>query len=172
MRTAAVILALTAALVLQTTLSRLLIGGTIAVNLVLVAVVYLALAYGPVTGLLAGMVGGLAQDAIGGAVVGIGGLSKTLVGFVVGVLGAQFIVSQTVPRFVMFVAATLVHELVFEALRALIEGRSFAPHYSAALVQALVNAVVGVMAFQIVEGGPGFMARRRARRAAFSKRRF
>ena len=31
-------------------------------------------------------------------------MSKTLVGFVVGVLGAQFIVSQTLPRFVMFVA--------------------------------------------------------------------
>jgi rod shape-determining protein MreD len=171
-RTAAILLALTLALVLQTTLSRLLIGGTIAVNLVLVAVIYLALAYGPVSGLLAGMIGGLAQDALAGGVVGIGGLSKTLVGFIVGVLGAQFIVSQTLPRFLMFVVASLVHELVFEGLRALIEARSFAPHYSAALVQSLVNAFVGVLAFQIVEGGPGFLARRRARRAAFSKRRF
>jgi rod shape-determining protein MreD len=171
-RTAAVLLTLIAALVLQTTLSRLLIGGTIAVNLVTVAVVYAALAFGPVTGLLAGMIGGLAQDALSGGVVGIGGLSKTLIGFVVGVLGAQFIVSQMLPRFVMFVAATLVHELVFEALRALIESRPFAPHYAAWLIQAGVNAVVGVLMFQIVESGPSMLARRRARRASFSKRRF
>ena len=87
-------------------------GGT-RVNLVLVAVVYVALAFGAVTGLLAGTAGGLAQDALAGGIVGIGGLSKTLVGFVVGVLGAQFIVSQPVPRFVMFVGATFVHELCF-----------------------------------------------------------
>ena len=45
-------------------------GGAIAVNLVLVAVVYLALAYGAVTGLLAGTFGGLAQDALAGGIVG------------------------------------------------------------------------------------------------------
>jgi hypothetical protein len=61
---------------------------------------------------------------------------------------------------------------VFEALRALIEGRAFALHYSATLIQSLVNAVIGVLAFWVVESGPGFLARRRARRAAFSKRRF
>jgi rod shape-determining protein MreD len=85
-------------------------GGAIAVNLVLVAVVYLALAYGAVTGVLAGTLGGLAQDALAGGIVGIGGMTKTLIGFVVGVLGAQFNLSSTVPRLVMFVAATFVHE--------------------------------------------------------------
>ena len=54
-----VLLALAVALALQTILAGLLIGGRIAVNLVLVAVVYVALAFGPVTGLLAGAVGGL-----------------------------------------------------------------------------------------------------------------
>ena len=72
-------------------------------NLVLVAVVYRRAGFGAVAGLLAGTVGGLAQDALAGGIVGIGGLSKTIVGFLVGVLGAQFIVSTPVPRFVMFV---------------------------------------------------------------------
>ena len=35
----------------------------------------------PVTGMLAGTVGGLAQDALAGGIVGIGGMSKTIVGF-------------------------------------------------------------------------------------------
>ena len=98
------------------------IGGTIAVNLVLVAVVYLALAYGAVTGMLAGTIGGLVQDALAGGIVGIGGMSKTIIGFVVGVLGAQFNLSSTVPRLVMFVAATFVHEVVFEGLHAMVGG--------------------------------------------------
>ena len=89
------------------------VGGPIALNLVLVAVIYLALAYGAVTGLLAGTIGGLAQDALAGGIVGIGGMTKTIVGFAVGVLGAQFNLSTTVPRLVMFVAATFVHEVMF-----------------------------------------------------------
>jgi rod shape-determining protein MreD len=171
-KAAAVIAALVAALALQTTLSGLLAGGAIAVNLVLVAVVYIALAYGAVTGLLAGAVGGLAQDALAGGIVGIGGLTKTLIGFVVGVLGAQFNLSTTVPRLVMFVAATFVHELIFQGLHALVGGRHFSLLWSAILVQALVNGLIGVVAFVLVENGPGMVDRRRMRRASLSKRRF
>jgi rod shape-determining protein MreD len=174
-KTLAVLLALGGALVLQTTVAGLLprlTGGRLTVNLVLAAVVYVGLAYGPVTGMLAGAVGGLLQDALAGTIVGIGGMSKTLVGFLVGVLGAQFIVSTTLPRFVMFVSATLLHELVYQALDALLQSRSFAPQYTAVLFQALVNGMVGVTAFLIVENGPDVLARRRMRRASFSKRRF
>ena len=65
-KTAVVLIAIAVALVLQTTLSGLMVGGTMAVNLVLVALVYLALAYGPVTGMLGGTIGGLTQDALVG----------------------------------------------------------------------------------------------------------
>ena len=172
MKTAAVVIAIGGALALQTMLSGLMIGGTIAVNLVLVAVVYLALAYGAVTGLLAGTIGGLAQDAVAGGIVGVGGMSKTVVGFLVGVLGAQFNLSSTVPRLVMLVAATFVHEVMFEALHALVGGRPFGLQYSATLVQALVNGLVGVSAFLIVERGPEAMQRRRMQRGTFGKNRF
>jgi rod shape-determining protein MreD len=160
------------ALVLQATLSGLTGGSGVAINLVLVAVVYLALAFGPVTGLFAGTIGGLAQDALGGGIVGIGGLAKTLVGFLVGVLSAQFNLSTTVPRLVMFVTATFVHDLVLEGLRAIAERRGFAFHVSGVLVQALVNGLVGVSAFLLVEQGPGALQRRRMRRASLVKRRF
>jgi rod shape-determining protein MreD len=171
-KTAVVLIALTASLALQTTLSGLMIGGRVPVNLVLIAVIYIALAFGAVTGMLAGAAAGLAQDALAGSIVGIGGLAKTLVGFLVGVLGAQFIVSQTIPRFVMFVGATMLHEIVFEALYALVEGRAFGLKMTTVLVQALVNAVIGVTAFMIVEKGPDVVQRRQLRRASFSKRRF
>jgi rod shape-determining protein MreD len=171
-KTAVVIMAIATALVLQTALAGLMVGRPIAVNLVLVAVVYIALAYGAVTGMLAGTIGGLAQDALAGGIVGIGGMTKTIVGFVVGVLGAQFNLSTTVPRLVMFVAATFVHEMMFAGLHALVGGRPFAWSYSAALVQALVNGLVGVTVFLIIERGPDAMQRRRTGRATFGRKRY
>ena len=172
MKTAVVIVALVGALTLQTTLSGMLTGGVIAVNLVLVAVVYLALAYGAVTGTLVGMVGGLTQDALAGGIVGLGGLTKTVIGFVVGVLGAQFNLSTTMPRLVMFVAATVVHQVVFEGLHALLGGRPFVLRWSAVLIQALANGLVGIVAFFIVEQGPGAVQRRRMGRSSLSQRRY
>jgi rod shape-determining protein MreD len=126
---------------------------------------------GPVPGLLAGSAGGIIQDALAGGIIGIGGLTKTIVGFGVGVLGAQFIVAQPLPRFVMFIGATLAHELCFQALYALIESRAFALRWTAVLTQAVVNGIVGIIAFQIVEMGPGLM-QRRDRGASISRRRF
>ncbi len=172
MKTAGVLLALAGALALQTTLAGLTIGSTTAVNLVLVAVIYVALAFGPVAGLFAGSAGGLIQDALAGGIVGIGGFSKTLVGFVIGILGAQFIVAQWLPRFVMFVSGTVIHELCYQALYSLVESRSFRMPWSATLIQAALNAVIGVLAFAIIENGPGLVQRRRARGATLSRRSF
>jgi rod shape-determining protein MreD len=171
-KTVVVLIGVAAALTLQATLSGMMIGRMLAVNLVLVAIVYAALAFGAVTGAIAGTVGGLAQDALAGGIVGIGGLSETLIGFVVGLLGAQFIMSGVVARFLMFAVATFVHAAVFEGLSALADGRAFAVRWSAVAVQAAVNATIGVMVFWVIERGPDMLARRRARRATFSKRRF
>ena len=131
MKAAGVLLALVVALALQTTLSGLTITGARMVNLVVVAVVYVALMYGPVTGLMAGTAGGLAQDALAGGIVGIGSLSKTIVGFLAGLLGAQFIVAQPFPRLVMFISATVLHEVCYQGLFALIEIRPLRLSYSA-----------------------------------------
>jgi len=171
-KTAVVIVAVVGALTLQTTLSGMLAGGAIAVNLVLVAVVYVALAFGPVTGLLAGMGGGLAQDALAGGIVGLGGMTKTVIGFFVGVLSTQFNLSTTVPRLVMFVAATVVHQVAFEGMHALIGGRPFGVQWSATLIQALANGLLGIVAFFIVEQGPGALQRRRMGRSTLSQRRY
>jgi rod shape-determining protein MreD len=171
MRAVGVVVALAVALALQTTIAGLTLKGATTVNLVLVAVVYVALAFGSVSGLVAGTAGGLAQDALAGGIVGIGGLTKTLVGFLVGVLGTQFIVSQPLPRFVMFIGATVVHELCFHALYALAEARPFSLQLTAVLTQAVVNGMVGTVAFQVVERGPELLQRRSAR-ASYGRRRY
>ncbi|HEV3486468.1 MAG TPA: rod shape-determining protein MreD [Vicinamibacterales bacterium] len=172
MRAAGVLVALAVALALQTTIAGLTLQGATAVNLVLVAVIFVALAFGPVTGLLAGTAGGLAQDALAGGIVGIGGLTKTLIGFLVGVIGTQFIVAQTLPRLVTFVGATLVHELCFQALYALAESRPFSIDWWSAGTQAGVNGLVGSVAFIVAERGPDLLQRRAARRASYGRRRY
>ena len=164
MRLAWVLVAVAAALALQTTLARFVIRGMVAVDLVLVAVVYVALTSGPVTGMLTGTVAGLLQDALSTGVIGIGGLAKTVVGFLAGIIGTQFIVTQAVPRFVVFVAATAVHAAIFMGLYALLDIRHFGTPYAAVGWQAMGNAVVGVVAFQLVELLPGAVDRRRAAR--------
>ena len=88
-----IVLATAVALALQTTLARFVVRGTVAVDLVLVVVVYAALKAGPVTGLLTGTFAGLVQDALSSGVIGIGGLAKTIVGFLAGIVGTQFIVA-------------------------------------------------------------------------------
>lgn len=164
MKAASVLIAIALALALQTTLAGFLVGGTAALDLVLVVVVYVALTTGPVSGMLAGSVAGLIQDALSSGVVGIGGLAKSVVGFVVGVLGQQFIVTAALPRFVTFLAATVVHAAVFMGLYVLLGLRTFPAPWTAIVSQAAGNAAVGMIAFTIVEALPGMAERRRARR--------
>jgi rod shape-determining protein MreD len=161
-KAAGVILAVVAALAVQTTLAQYVVRSTVAIDLVLVAVVYVALTSGPATGLLAGTFAGLVQDALSTKVIGIGGLAKTIVGFLAGVIGTQFIVSQPLPRFVVFFGASVVHAAIFMGLNTLLEVRHFGTPYAAVAGQSTANALVGVIAFQVVELLPGAVERRRA----------
>ena len=166
-----VFIAIALALALQTTLARLVVGGTTALDLVLVVVVYIALTSGPVAGLLAGSVAGIIQDTLSTDVIGIGGLAKAIVGFVAGLTGQQFIVTAALPRFVMFAAATAVHSAVFMGLYALLGLRTFGSPWAAVSSQAVGNAVVGVIAFTIVEALPGLGERWRTSRRPRDRKR-
>jgi len=159
-----VFLAIALALALQTTLARFVVGGTAALDLVLVVVVYVALTTGPVSGMLAGSVAGIIQDALSSGVIGIGGLAKSIVGFLAGVIGQQFIVTAALPRFVMFLAASVAHAAVFMGLYVLLGLRTFPSPWAAILSQAVGNAAAGMIAFTIIEGLPGIVERRRLRR--------
>ena len=121
MKAAVVLIAIALALALQTTLARFLVGGTAALDLVLVVVVYVALTTGPVAGMLTGSVAGIIQDTLSSGVIGIGGLAKSLVGFAVGVISQQFIVTAALPRLVIFVGATVGHQALFMGIYVLLQ---------------------------------------------------
>ena len=119
------ILAVAVALALQTTAGRFVVRGTVAVDLVLVVVVYVALTSGPATGLLSGTFAGLVQDALSSSVIGIGGLAKTIVGFLAGIIGTQFIVAAAAAAVRRLFRATVLHAVVFMGLYVLLDLRHF-----------------------------------------------
>lgn len=165
MKVLAAFAAVAVALALQTTLGGLVIGGAAALDLVLVVVVYISLMSGPVAGVLVGSLAGLIQDSLSLRVLGTGGLAKTIVGFATGVLGTQFIITAPLPRFVVFVLATILHAAVFMGLTSLLELQQFSTPYTAVLSQAVGNGFLGVVSAQLIEMLPGLRDRRRARRA-------
>ena len=169
MKLLAVVGALALALVLQTTLTGV-VRGAVPVDLVLVVVVSAALAFGPATGLLVGTVGGLLQDALSSGVLGMGGLAKTLVGFAAGRFATQFIVTATVPRLLVFAAATVAHAVLLMGLYTLLGLRSFPDPWAAVAIQAVGNAVIGVVGVRAVDAIPRVLERRRANRGMRVKR--
>ena len=165
MKTAGILLAIILALALQTTIARFVVSGTVAVDLVLVVVVYVALSSGSVPGLVTGTVAGLLQDSLSTGVIGIGGLAKTIVGFITGIIGTQLNIAEPVARFVVFFVATVAHQAITIGLGAVLGLRPFGTPYAAIAGEALGNAVVGVAAFQFAELLPGAVERRRMGRS-------
>ena len=153
-----------AALVLQTTLARFLVRGSIGVDLVLVAVVFLSLRAGPTAGIVSGTVAGLAQDALTTGIVGLGGLGKSVVGYLAGTVGRAFIVAQPLPRFLVFFAATLVEMAIITLFHLVLDSGPHAVPAGAIVAQAFGNSLVGVVLFQVVESVPRALERRRAGR--------
>ena len=164
MKSAVAMAAILIALGVQTTLSSQGFGNGTSIDLVLIVVVYVAIKSGPSTGVLAGTVAGLIQDSLTSGILGIGGLAKTLVGFLCGVLGSQFIVTAPLPRFLLLLMGTALHAAIFMGLYTLLNLRQFPAPYSSIVAQAFGNAFVGVIAFQIIEWLPGFVDRRRTGR--------
>ena len=159
------------AVLLQVLLARYLIGGRMAFDLVLVGVVFVSLQAGAVGGMLAGTLGGLVQDVASGGVVGVGGLLKTLVGFLTGLFGTQFVVAKPYARAMIVGAATLVHVFMAIGLQAVIGQQWPGIVWTSLLQQVAINAAVGYVAFYLSDAVPGAMARGRSRqRSAWGRR--
>ena len=135
---------------------------TAALDFVLIVVVYLSLTSGPDTGVVAGSVAGLIQDALSSGIMGIGALAKTLVGFAAGRRG------HAVHRHRPAAALRRVHRRHASCTRRCSWGctccwvcGSSPPPTPTWPGRPSGNAVVGVVGFQVLEWLPGFLARRR-----------
>jgi rod shape-determining protein MreD len=160
-----VVLTIVVALLAQTTLARILVRGPVGIDVVLVAVVYLALSSGPTIGLLSGTIAGLAQDSMGTGVVGIGSLAKTVVGLAAGIMGAQFIMARPLPRFIVFFVASVVEALLVIGMQVVLNIRQFGVPVAAIAERAVGNAFIGTALMQTIDLVPRVVERRRLNRA-------
>jgi hypothetical protein len=176
-RAAIIALFIAVALAAQTTLTRYLPPGAHLVDLVFVAVVFIALTGGPAAGMIVGALAGLTQDALAAtgmtvvavgagvatarSIIGIGGLAKTFVGFVTGIVGSHFIVARPIPRAFVFFTATVAHAIIFQGIYSVVDPGYGPPSYRSLFSEAGANALVGVLIFQLSETLPGAVDRRR-----------
>lgn len=163
MKAAWIAWALAAALAIQTTLAGMAAGAGVPLDLVLVVVVAVAVAGGPRAGLWTGAVGGLLQDALSGGVVGMGGLAKTLTGYVVGQFVSQFMVTRLWQKGMMFAGGSLLHAGLFAGGYHLWFDDRVAFTFRELLAQAAANTAVGVLAAAGLQVIPVEIERRRLR---------
>ena len=121
MKNAHIALALGAALLAQTALLRIVAGVPAPVDLALIVVVYTALARGPVAAIWTGSVAGLLQDVLSGGIIGPSGLAKCLVGALVAQGSTRLVVAALWSRFIVYVAASLLHAGCFFGVYMLID---------------------------------------------------
>jgi rod shape-determining protein MreD len=147
-----VALALLAALLLQTALSRVLPGQARIFDPFLLVMVYYGLSGGETQGMVVGALGGWIQDIqFGGNVVGLSGLTRVLIGFAVGTAGTRFHLSEPAPRALVLFLAALADGLVFGALASAFDVGITRLSPLAMFVRAAVNAAVGALAFELVD---------------------
>jgi rod shape-determining protein MreD len=160
-----------AAVLAQVALARYAVGGRWVFDLVLVGVVFSALQGGALAGIMAGTIGGLLQDVLSGGIVGVGGLAKTVVGCVSGVVGTQFVLSRPLARTTIVAAATVVHRVIVVAMQALIDLQWLGAAWGAILMETAFNAAVALVVFHAAQALPGVVARQRLnRRSSLSRR--
>ncbi len=152
MKIAWVALALATALLVQTSISLLAPGYARLVDPFLLVLIYRGLAYGETEGLLAGAAAGWVQDIhFGGRIIGIGGLVKGVIGYLVGLLGSRFVISGIGSRLLVLCVASLLDVLIYEWLTLAFDVGAERLPLDLTLWRALINAALGASSFALVE---------------------
>jgi rod shape-determining protein MreD len=105
----------------------------------------------PVSATLAGSVIGIAQDALTHNALGIFGISKAVVGYMAASLGVRVDTENHGARLLLTFGFTLAQTLVLWLLQKHMLGQPFAWHGVHELIRAVVNALVGVILFALLD---------------------
>ncbi len=121
-------------------------------DLPLLLVIYFAIAKrSPVVGLCSGAAIGIVQDALTREPLGVFGITKTVVGYIAGLLGNRIDTENPIARLLFTFALSLLHSglywLIVERLLAQPLGWSWIHE----LLRGLANAIVGVLLFALLD---------------------
>lgn len=145
-------LALVAALLVQSALSKGLPGAARYFDPFLLVVVYCGLTGGSSRGMVVGVCAGWVQDVhFGGRVLGLFGLTKLLIGFMVGASSTRFHLAEPTSRVLVLFLATVADALLFRGLAVVFEVDAYMLSPVGLLVRGLLNALAGVILFEALE---------------------
>jgi rod shape-determining protein MreD len=103
----------------------------------------------PSTGLLLGMVIGLAQDALSGPTVPLGfyGIAKTVIGYLASSIGARLDTEHPAARFALIFSFFVVHQGIMALIRRLLQSEPEVWFNLHLVIAAAVNAFLGTVLF-------------------------
>lgn len=162
MKFVTVLLVLALCLAVQTGVGRLWPEAPRYVDVMLIPVVWYAIAGSQRSGMFVGCAAGLMQDAwFQTGAFGIGGFKKTIVGWALGGLGSRFDLNRQPSRFVFGGLASLADSLLGLGLHGLLDELAAPPRAHEIIIKAVVSAVLVSGAF----GLTGWFGQRRSRRS-------
>ena len=135
------------------------------VDLVLLVVVYYGSSGARVGSMLAGAAGGLLEDVWFNNIVGLHGFTKTLIGYLLGGLGARFDLTGPASRLVAVFLATVVERLVEPTVLLGLGLHASPPDLLALLWRCTGNVLVGALLFFSLAGARKPKAAKRRRLA-------
>jgi rod shape-determining protein MreD len=87
----------------------------------LIVTVYFGLQRAPVLGMMTGMIAGLGGDAVGGGILGVGGFTKTLIGYLVGAASVRLSLENPLARLSVVAVASAANTVLFVGLNQMLE---------------------------------------------------
>jgi rod shape-determining protein MreD len=145
-------LAVTAALLVQTGLSQVVPPAARLFDPFLLVLVYCGLAFGENHAMFTGAAAGWVQDVhFGGPVLGLSGLTKVVLGFLVGMAATRFQLTEPGPRGLVLLGAAAFDALFLWGLASTFDIAIAAPTATSLALRALINALLGMLIFALLE---------------------
>jgi rod shape-determining protein MreD len=118
----------------------------------LLVVIYFGLTRrNPVEGIFTGAVIGMAQDALSRGPIGLLGSAKTVIGYVTSFVSVRFAVEHPGVRVVTIFVLYYLHFFLLYFFGTLMLGQPLALGWSDRAIAALVNTLVGVLLFEVLD---------------------
>ncbi|HKV38753.1 MAG TPA: rod shape-determining protein MreD [Blastocatellia bacterium] len=120
MHTFKIALTIALALFLQLLVSKYL-GFFKYVDLALVVTAYFSLQRVPIQGMVTGLIAGLGGDAVSGGILGVGGFSKTLIGYIISIASVKLSLENPLARLAVVALASAANTLLIVGLYQMLE---------------------------------------------------
>lgn len=121
-------------------------------DLPLIVTIYFAIARrNPIHGTLVGALIGILEDALTQRPIGINGIAKSLIGFCAASLGVRLDVDNHGTRLILNFAFTLLSSAVYVVVLQRLLGMGFSWSWVYELIKAVLNAVVAVILFALLD---------------------